>query len=111
MSILRHLAKNSISFSQAPNSYCEKGQYNDISKTGISQPPTFPPCIKSIKLYTIFWPEQEHDLCRKAELERKIKIFEINKTKTNQTKINKLPDNLIFILRVELFCPGMNELI
>lgn len=48
---------------------------------------------------------------KESWLEREIKIFEMNESKNNQTKINKLLDNLIFILRVKLFCPGMNELI
>lgn len=35
MRILKHLAKNSINFSQLTNSYCERGLYNGISKTVI----------------------------------------------------------------------------
>lgn len=62
--ILRHLAKNNISFSQATNSYCEKGQYNDISKTEIFLSLLLClPCIKSRKLFPILWTRaQEHDL-------------------------------------------------
>lgn len=54
MSTLRHLAKNIISFSQAPNSYCEKDWYNDISKTDISQPPTFSTMYKINKIVHYF---------------------------------------------------------
>lgn len=63
MKIFRHLAKNNISFSQATNSYCEKGQYNAISKTEIFLSLLLClPYIKSSKFYIILWSAQERDL-------------------------------------------------